>query len=66
MNVGRSMSEANSMKQLRRTNKQLELQNQDGQGELLKEPPKEYEKLLQKYEADVRGHIRVSLFMHYG
>ena len=27
------------------------------------EPPKEYEKMLQKLEADIRGHIRVR---HYG
>lgn len=26
------------------------------------EPPKEYEKLLQKLEADIRGHIRVKTY----
>jgi hypothetical protein len=26
------------------------------------EPPKEYEKMLQKLEADIRGHIRVIIF----
>lgn len=30
------------------------------QAELIRGPPKKYEKIIQKLEADIRGHIRVS------
>ena len=36
-----------------RTNRQTE-------GDFIRGPPKKYEKILQKLESDIRGHIRVS------
>ena len=30
-----------------------------GQGEYVRGPPRKYEKLIQKLESDVRGHIRL-------